>query len=952
MLPEVINAEWIWGEDSVGSAETYVFFRKEFILDETPASADLWITAHTFFHVYINGHHLGYGPATSPDESTYLSYIDANFLLKTGRNVIAVAVHNTSVARNGYRMKPDGLWAQLNIDNNPSIWTDSSWKYLNANCYLPRQARRSVDDAFVECLDFRKHPEQWNSEDTELSEGWTNADVINPGVAMPKPISAQAVNFASNLIEFKKIARKGKYIHNRAYLQLSFQHLVHSHGKGVYAAEILFESKLETKHHLELYTESAYKLFINGNLCKEQGINPLVSGDIPSLHLASTHGQCNLKTPLASFKVKKGWNKMTLFIQGDESSSCVTFVFPNLEKQLFVPRLNREPDSGKGCIMYGPLKTPLPRICSSTVLPDDKRFTYVPFTGKPIDEGALLMSCEFIPGATPKSSATWPIKLTKGKYVVLDLGATYFGCPELLLNTDSDAIVNIVTGEVISEDRPAPQVGHARKTDSLILSDGTVQWTGFHPRGFRYLMILVKECEAPISIESAGIRFMEPETENEGSFKCSDGVLHAIWQASEQTLKATWQERLLDAPGLHTGSSISSCMIQSWSACHILGVYKSVEYNIKEFAKGQLETGEIPAYCHTDHYYNIPDYSLLWPVWLHKHISYTGNIALLKEMLPHLQRLHDYFDQFSDRENDGLLKDMKPEGANCILDFAKLDKRGYSTGLNAIYARSLYSAAWLFEQAGDETTAKTFRRKAANVSRKMNALSWNPEKRLFADSWCDGKQSTNFSSQSSILAVYGGLGGLEQFEYVFKELFTPEEPFEKNISHDTNNPYMKYFLLEAAFALGKREWALNFIRYYWGGMINLGASTWWQFFDPTNDDKMREDCSLCHAYGISPAAYLCTELAGIRPALPGFQTVVFEPLLTAGIDWVKTKIPTVHGHIMVEWRINKEKQLEAAIDASYPVDLIPVLDPEVAESATFHVSDEIHILANEQMEQE
>ena len=89
-------------------------------------------------------------------------------------------------------------------------------------------------------------------------------------------------------------------------------------------------------------------------------------------------------------------------------------------------------------------------------------------------------------------------------------------------------------------------------------------------------------------------------------------------------------------------------------------------------------------------------------------------------------------------------------------------------------------------------------------------------------------------------------------------------------------PYMRFYELEALCALGEQEHVLKEIRDYWGGMINLGATSFWEKYNP--EEKNPEllamygrpfGKSLCHAWGASPIYLLGKILPGRETDFPG-----------------------------------------------------------------------------------
>ena len=70
-------------------------------------------------------------------------------------------------------------------------------------------------------------------------------------------------------------------------------------------------------------------------------------------------------------------------------------------------------------------------------------------------------------------------------------------------------------------------------------------------------------------------------------------------------------------------------------------------------------------------------------------------------------------------------------------------------------------------------------------------------------------------------------------------------------------PYAYHHVIEALLHVGEKEKALELMRTYWGGMIELGADTFWEAFDPEDPlaspyGNMQVN-SFCHAWSCTPA---------------------------------------------------------------------------------------------------
>ena len=949
MLPEDIRGQWIWHHPAAGRVEECRFFRREFILDETPASAELWITARTFFHVYVNGRHLGYGPTPCPTGDAYVTYIDANFLLQTGLNVLAVLAHNTRVTRGNCRQQESGLWCQLNIDGSPAVWTDRSWQCLAADCYGGQRPRRNPQEGFTEHLDMRHYPSGWTEEAFDAAH-WTSPDqTTSLSEAAGRLLPLEQPEFASNLRECGTIAAQGTWRQTQADLQITFSHLSVSRGPGVYAAETFFHSDKAKQLEARVFCDDAYRIFLNEACIKEQGVESICSGVDPRHRRPLCFAQGELVDPELTLDIQAGWNRLVFYQQVELDSAGIALVLTNMSNKDVTMRRRPALDAPEGTSLVGPFRSPLARTAGFTDLETMHQFAYVPIPQQPVDTAAFFMSCRFASVPVTESRPGYPMRLGQSSYVILDLGATQHGCPELLFSGRSGDIIDIVCGERIEDDVVPFRFDQCHAVDTVVLAEQPQRWICVEPRGVRYLMLVVRKSVGSVSLENAGLRALDFTFPNAGRFECSDKLLQSVWETGRRTLSACVQGRFLEAPARSRNQSLTGAIPQTWAAYYTFGSFDLAGRVIEEFAQGQLESGETPTTCCDDRYMNMADISLLWPVWLQRHYMYTGDRQLLLRMIPTLRKFFAYFAHCA-LPGQELLGDLAcTQGATYRVNKPSGAPNGVITGLNALYCRSLLSGAWLCEEAQLPKIAQALRERAGKLASEVRVQLWNVEKGLFSDCKRSGELSAECSWETNVLAIYGGVASADLYEEMFDRLFLEEAPYHLDDHQNVDDPLLKHFLLETAFALGRRHWCLGLLRHYWGGMVNSGARTWWERFDSEEAQKPSLQYSLCHGAGTFPSAYLCRELAGIRPAVPGFTTAIFDPVLTGAVDWVRVEVPTIHGHIMAEWRLSPEKQLEVALDASFPVEIAPILDPAISETATFHVSDDVTILAPENL---
>jgi hypothetical protein len=131
---------------------------------------------------------------------------------------------------------------------------------------------------------------------------------------------------------------------------------------------------------------------------------------------------------------------------------------------------------------------------------------------------------------------------------------------------------------------------------------------------------------------------------------------------------------------------------------------------------------------------------------------------------------------------------------------------------------------------------------------------------------------------------------------------------------------------------GDCDGAIDLIRKYWGGMIDLGATTFWEDFDLkwmvnagrideiTTEGKVDVHSqygnycykglrnSFCHGWASGPTAWLSQHVLGITVLEAGCRKIKIEPHL-GDLIWVEGTYPTPLGVIFVR----HEKRIDGSV---------------------------------------
>ena len=153
---------------------------------------------------------------------------------------------------------------------------------------------------------------------------------------------------------------------------------------------------------------------------------------------------------------------------------------------------------------------------------------------------------------------------------------------------------------------------------------------------------------------------------------------------------------------------------------------------------------------------------------------------------------------------------------------------------------------------------------------------WDEEKGALIDSFTSGRR--NVTRHANIFAVLFDFADERQRERIRENVFNNEE------LPQITTPYFKFFELDALGKLGDLDKIWETLHSYWGGMIERGAVTFWELFDPKQEG--REQYGMygdpfgkrrCHAWGASPIYLIGKYFLGVRPTSPGYKTYEVKP---------------------------------------------------------------------------
>jgi hypothetical protein len=312
--------------------------------------------------------------------------------------------------------------------------------------------------------------------------------------------------------------------------------------------------------------------------------------------------------------------------------------------------------------------------------------------------------------------------------------------------------------------------------------------------------------------------------------------------------------------------------------------------NLRKDAQGSRGSLELPE----KHVNLIPGYSCAWISTLADFHRHSGDLEFLIGQKENLKTLLKYLEQDLDSNN---IFANKNKGTNFVDWSPGLSKDSPETrrGTHFFLTKAFREAGFLFDELGDHFSAKNYWNFADELAVAGRGYFFEPDAKTFG-----------LRRQVNAMAILSGTSLDSDGESIFEKILKPLSPAWADMA----TPYYNYYVLEAMAQLGHYESALSVIRTYWGEMLDLGATSFWEAYDSswpkTNfhrhlkaDDGEGTFVSLNHGWSAGPTVWLTENVLGIKPKSGGFSLTEISPHLE-DLEWASGSVPTPHGLIEIK----------------------------------------------------
>ena len=418
--------------------------------------------------------------------------------------------------------------------------------------------------------------------------------------------------------------------------------------------------------------------------------------------------------------------------------------------------------------------------------------------------------------------------------------------------------------------------------------------------GYRFVRLDLLTDDMLVNLKEVTAILRYRDIPYEGSFNCSDQRLNDIWMTGAYTVHLNMQEYIWDGIKRDRLIWLGDMHPETSTISYVFGedesVYSSLDLAVKQYP--------LPNYFN-----GMSAYSMWYLIMQYDWYMHFGNIDFLRKHGDYIKGLVDLIDTKVDAEGNDEL------GGGRFLDWpSSPNEKGVHSGYRALIVWAMNDAAKLCRILGDEPQAKKAEAIAARLNKKI-------------------MPSNNLKQAEGLMAI----AGLKSAEDAAKAIL---EGGPKGFS-----TFYGYYMLQALAMDGKYAEALDIISKFWGGMLDLGATTFWEDFNldwvdnvgridefvPAGKKDIHGDfgayCypgfrhSFCHGWASGPTAWMSQHVLGIEPLEPGCRKVSVKPHL-GNLEWAEGTCPTPMGNIYVKHVRQADGSVKSIIKAPKGVKVV------------------------------
>jgi len=485
--------------------------------------------------------------------------------------------------------------------------------------------------------------------------------------------------------------------------------------------------------------------------------------------------------------------------------------------------------------------------------------------------------------------------------------------------------VTLRYGETLQADGTVDNRGDAGLTNGpvqtdryLLRGDGTETWEpSFSYKGFQYVQ--VDGYPGVPTLDDVTARVVHSDVPSTGSFSSSAPLLNTIHEISRRTILNNLHSVMTDTPMFEKRGWLGDVNVLLPATIDNFGMHRFYRNWL-----GSVRDSQAPDGAGVELSPNPSPAGYTDPIWAGALVDIPwqlfqdyGDRDVLEVSYDSMAR---YVDHLTTR-SDGLIQQgfygdwVSPAGSGTFPwppEGAQLTATAYFYR----YAEVLAEAAG---ELGYEDDARRYSELAGRIEVAFNAKFLDRRAEIYRTDHDVGYRQT-----SNAVPLSFGLVPTELVDQVTQRLAAD---VRARGNHLNTGHAGTRALLPVLTEQGKVDlaFAISTQRTYpsWGFWIDNGATTLWEAWE--TNTRSRD-----HAFLGSIEGWFYRDLAGIKPAAPGYARIAIRPHIPAGLDHVSASVRTVHGIVGSRWdQRNDELRLAVTIPANTTAQVfVPAASPD------------------------
>lgn len=240
------------------------------------------------------------------------------------------------------------------------------------------------------------------------------------------------------------------------------------------------------------------------------------------------------------------------------------------------------------------------------------------------------------------------------------------------------------------------------------------------------------------------------------------------------------------------------------------------------------------------------EYGLLFGVTLKDYLLASEDRQTVEELWPVAKKQLDIVRKYL--KDDGMM-DFEKANREWWIFFDWKDglyKEAAFQGFNIFALKNTYELAKLLGKEKEVSDLPALIKRMTSAAKKN---MYDKKTGLFV-----GTKDKQVSYASQLWMILGGVPTKQEGQKALKALLTTPDVCRPG------TPYLYHYYIESLIECGLKEEAKAAVIDYWGGMVQKGADTFWEAYDPQNDYitpyNFHPMNSYCHAWSCTPVYFI------------------------------------------------------------------------------------------------